>query len=309
MYEINVPTNIGNLGVYGNPYNWQTEPMAQAEGALNRMFDLADYNSARSAQQAEIQREWQEQQNAKAMMFNESEAAKNRDWQEYMSNTAHQREVRDLVAAGLNPILSVTGGNGAPVTSGAAAQGVTSAGSKGDVDMSLDQAFVSLLGTAYANQTKLQETAMSAIAALANTDKTLEIQKYLGEAQLNTAIQNALVAAGASRDVARINFASAGNVADIYTQMEYFLKKNYPDTFMGLLNTVADELFGGTGSAIRQMADAITAFFDQHTDNTGSGGRTFDNDKPIIKNKAKEKELANKIKLQLDNSKNINPGQ
>lgn len=54
--------------------------------------------------------------------FNRIEAQKRRDWEERLANSAHQREVADLDAAGLNPILSVSGGgNGAATPSGYAA--------------------------------------------------------------------------------------------------------------------------------------------------------------------------------------------
>lgn len=51
--------------------------------------------------------------------FNSAEAQKDREFQERMANTAIQRQVADMQAAGINP--AALNGNGADVPSGAAA--------------------------------------------------------------------------------------------------------------------------------------------------------------------------------------------
>lgn len=76
--------------------------------------------SARSQQMANIANasaysNWQA-----AADFNADQARIQREWAEHMANTQYQRAVKDMRAAGLNPILAVSNGiTGAGVTSGA----------------------------------------------------------------------------------------------------------------------------------------------------------------------------------------------
>lgn len=219
--------------------------------------DIAMLNTETSQAMAREQMAYQTEANAKAMDFSATEAQKTRDWEKLLSDTAHQREVRDLIAAGLNPVLSAN--QGASTPSVASAQGVTSSGAKGSVDTGtldvLSSVFSQMMN--YEMQMKSidvqnrQIDAQLAMNEMSNTTNKLMSDNQVAASMYNAGLTSSAqryaagVTAGATQYAALLNSEAARYSADkSYEQWEKGLHNNVAQTGQYFINTLKDLVTG-----------------------------------------------------------------
>lgn len=276
---------------------------SQLEDYFKRLERIQSSNNSWSAQQAQKQMDFQKQSAKEAMQFNHDEAELSRLWQERMSNTAHQREIKDLQAAGLNPVLSAMGGSGAPVTSGASASGYTSQGAKGDTDTSLAPALVSLLGSLMQSQ-----------ASMVNTLTSAQAQERIAALGARTDMFKALTSAASAKEVANISGQTSRDVADLQARTNIFVTgmNNQTSLVLGQLSAnaqVASSRIHAAGQAAAAQISGQYGLSAARTNQLGSiithAMDNFSKEGIASANRGLERELqANNFDFQLEIQKN-----
>ena len=214
----------GTPGSTYNPVSGYSSIRANDDNLFASAFSIQNMNNSQFEENVNRANNISADSSAKQYEYNSLEAQKNRDFQKMMSDSAHQREVADLLKAGLNPVLSATlGGSSTP--SGAAASGGSYQGQAAQVDTTLLSALMSFYGTMLNNETS----------------------KDIARINAETNLQTAKISSAASMFSAQQAAAAARYGAD--------LRYNSSDPVNRVINAIFS---GNVGSVVGGLAKSLT---------------------------------------------------
>lgn len=174
---------------------------AMNRGAMKFQWDVNQWQMANQREMFDL-----------SMGFNRWEAQRARDFAEYMSNTAYQRARRDMMAAGLNPILAYQQGGASTPPAASASISTPSASAHGVPSL---HRMENALGPAVTSAMQAAHTVMGVQQAAAQIDQTKATTELAKAQQQQAQTQAALNSATAITEAQRTGLVKSQRATEM----------------------------------------------------------------------------------------------